>query len=283
MCALETELSSPVAVVAVDARALRDAVLDAHRLLMATSPELSRGADAELWIERVVSVLTANIASGRFACACRYEQDSSLSLSRYAQQVLDRLMDEWERVEELRAGDSLRWTVVLRHMERHAYFWLGPAGREEWAKWEAREAAAKTCADLWHWLRRNTFPFDVSFDRWAERALRNRLKDSVRFRRRHARYVVDSLDHPCFEDGHPQARLLPTDDMRVWLDLESKREVVQEAMTRLDQRQAHIIQRWYVEGWSADEIAAETRLEINHIYVLKHRALKKLREYCADE
>ena len=48
-------------------------------------------------------------------------------------------------------------------------------------------------------------------------------------------------------------------------------------------RQAHIIHRWYVEGWSVDEIAAETRLEVNHIYVLKHRALKKLREYCADE
>ena len=47
-------------------------------------------------------------------------------------------------------------------------------------------------------------------------------------------------------------------------------------------RQAHIIQRWYVEGWSADEIAAETRLAVGHIYALKHRGLKKLREYCAD-
>ena len=36
-------------------------------------------------------------------------------------------------------------------------------------------------------------------------------------------------------------------------------------------------------GWLADEIAAETRLEVNHIYVLKHRGLKKLREYCAGE
>jgi DNA-directed RNA polymerase specialized sigma24 family protein len=53
--------------------------------------------------------------------------------------------------------------------------------------------------------------------------------------------------------------------------------------TKLDRRQAHIIYRWYVEGWSADEIAAETRLEVNQIYVLKHRAIKKLREYCAGE
>ena len=55
--------------------------------------------------------------------------------------------------------------------------------------------------------------------------------------------------------------------------------MVRQAWTKLDQRQAHIIHRWYVEGWSADEIAAETRLAVNHIYVLKHRGLKKLREY----
>ena len=58
--------------------------------------------------------------------------------------------------------------------------------------------------------------------------------------------------------------------------------MVRQAWTQLDQRQAHIIHRWYVEGWSVDEIAAETRLEVNHIYVLKHRGLKKLRELCAD-
>jgi DNA-directed RNA polymerase specialized sigma24 family protein len=53
--------------------------------------------------------------------------------------------------------------------------------------------------------------------------------------------------------------------------------------TKLDRRQAHIIHRWVVEGWSADEIAAETRLEVGYIYFLKYRALKKLREYCAGE
>ena len=68
----------------------------------------------------------------------------------------------------------------------------------------------------------------------------------------------------------------------MWLALESRREVVRQAWKKLDRRQAHIIHRWYVEGWSADEIAAETRLAVNHIYVLKHRGLKKLREYCTN-
>ena len=53
---------------------------------------------------------------------------------------------------------------------------------------------------------------------------------------------------------------------------------MRQAWTKLDQRQAHIIHRWVVEGWSVDEIAAETQLAVNHIYVLKHRGLKKLRK-----
>jgi RNA polymerase sigma factor (sigma-70 family) len=282
MCALEAELSFPADVASADARSLREVVHEALQLLIAAPPELTGVAEAEIWIERAVAVLAANIASGRFANACRHEQDSSLPLAHYAQQVLSRLLAEWERVEGLRVGDNLGWTTVLKRMERQAYFWLGPTGREEWAKWEACDAAAKTIADLWDWLQHNTFPFDVTFDSWAERALRYRLTTTVRFQRRHARHVVDSLDRPCFgEDGTTYGELLPTDDMREWLELECSREVVRQACTKLDQRQAHIIYRWYVDGWSADEIAAETRLEINHIYVLKHRAIKKLREYCA--
>jgi RNA polymerase sigma factor (sigma-70 family) len=283
VCALQSELCPPVSAAPEDTRFLRDAAYAAYHLLMATRPDLPHVAEAELWIERVVRVLTDNVASGRFACACRYEHDASLSLSRYAQRVLDRLMAEWERVEGLRTGDSPRWTPILRNMERLAYFWLGPAGRQEWARWEAREAASRTCSDLWDWLQRNPFPFDVPFDRWAERALRNRLKQSVRSRREQARHEVDSLDHPGFDESHPRAGLLPNDDMSVWLEREYRREAVERAWTRLDQRQAYIIHRWYVEGWSADEIAAEIKLEINHIYVLKHRAIKKLRELCADE
>ena len=75
MCALESELSSPAAVAAVDASSMRDAVREAHQLLMAAHPELACVAEAELWIERAVAVLAANIASGRFASACRHEQD----------------------------------------------------------------------------------------------------------------------------------------------------------------------------------------------------------------
>lgn len=282
MCVLTKEVSPSFSGGTVDAGSLCDAARAAYKLLMAAHPELAGTPDAECWIERAAAVLARNVASGRYTCAQRYGQHNSPSLSTYAQQVLTRLLTEWERVEALQAGDTGHWMAILKRMERVAYFWFGPVGREEWAVGEAREMAAKTCADLWQWLQRNPFPFDVAFDHWAERALRNRLKESARFRRRQDRYVVDSLDRPCFEESRPRAGLLPTDDMSIWLELESKREALRQAYVRLDQRQAHIVHLWYVEGWSAEEIAAETRLEVGHVYVLKHRALKKLRQYCTD-
>ena len=283
MCVLDAEFPLPVPVAAQDASSLRDAAQHALKLLAATRPDLSHAADAELWIERTVTVLARNVASGRFASASRYAQDASPSLLTYAEQVLTQIMAEWDRIEALCAGDSIRWSAALEHTERLAYFWLRPVGRAEWAKWEAREAAARTCADLWQWLQRHQFPFDVPFDLWSGRALRNRLKDSVRCRRTQARHVVDSLDRPCFEDGRTFGELLPTDDMSVWLERESRREVLRQAYARLDQRQARIVHLWYEEGWSAEKIAAETGLQIGHVYVLKHRAVTRLRRYCADD
>ena len=283
MCALDVEFPSPVPAAAEDARSLRDAARHALKLLAATHPDLSPLTDAELWIERAVTVLVRNIASGRFASASRYAQDTAPSLCGYAQQVLTQLMAEWDRVEALCAGDSGGWSVALKHLERLAYFWLNPGGREAWAKWEAREAAAITCADLWQWLQRYPFSFDVPFDQWSERALRNRLRGSVRLRRRHARHVVDSLDRPCFEDDLTFGELLPTDDMADWLERESSREALRQGYARLDQREARIVHLWYEEGRSAEEIAAETGLQIGHVYVLRHRAVARLRAYCADD
>lgn len=275
------EFSLPPSAASVEAHSLRSAARQAYKVLAETRPELARAIDAEIWIERATAVLTRNIAMRRHDCAHQHGSENA-SLASHAQQVLVGLMTEWERVEALRAGDDGCWTLILKRMEKLAYYWLGSAGREGWAAWEAREAAAKTCADLWHWLQHNPFPFDVPFDRWAERALRNRLKDAACTRRRQVRYVVDSLDRPCSEGGATVGELLPTDDMRVWLDLTARREVVEQAWPRLEGRQARIVHLWYLEGWSAEEIAAETRLDVGHVYVLKHRAIKKLRAFCAD-
>ena len=281
MCALNGE--PPILPIsAAELSSFREAAQRALQTLMAAQPDCICLPDAELWLERTVAVLTRNAASGRFASARRFQQHASLSLAAYAQQILTLLAAEWERIEELRTGDTLHWRAVLQRLERRAYYWLRSAGREVWAYGDASDVAAKTCEDLWQSLKCNSFPFDVPFDHWSERALLNRLREFDRKRRQHARHVVASLDHPCYEDGSTLGDLLPSADMRTWLDLESNREVLLQACAHLDERQARIVSLWYLEGWSAEEIAAEIGLQVNHVYVLRHRAIKTLRMHYTD-
>jgi len=259
-----------------DIGVLRGTVRSAFAHLMVKRPELTGKVDSEPWLERAATVLAHNIASGRFIRACRDEGDASSVLSEYAQKVLTGLLSEWEMVEALRLGDSRRWTATLKRLERRAYSWLGPMGRTEWATWEAREAAAKTCADLWSWLQDNSFPFDVSFDDWSERALLNRLHQAARADRVHTRYVVDSLDRPVFDSDLTYGDLLGRSDLEAWLARTGEREVLSQALAHLNTRQAQVIRLWYLDGWPAEEIAAEMGMTVDYIYVLKHRALHKL-------
>jgi RNA polymerase sigma factor (sigma-70 family) len=234
-------------------------------------------AHGAAWAERLAETLRHNIESGRYERACRYEDGRPLSLAAYARRVSAELLSEWEQVEALRQGDGPSWAKLLLELERRAYYWLGPADRSGWARTEACEIAAKTCADLWRWLQHNPFPFDVPFERWAKRALHNRVFESVRAQRTYARYVVDSLDRPTFDVRRTRGGTLMKDDLSAWLEREDHREMLEWALARLDPRQAHIIRLWYLDGWSTEEIAEALEIKVNHLYVLKHRALNQLR------
>jgi len=243
-------------------------------------PALAATADAKLWEERAVEVLARNIRSDRFSAARSFlsaQPDDQQMLLNYAEQILAELLAEWDRVSALRQGDSARWGAIIGRMERLAYRWLGPSGRELWAAWEARVVASKTCADLWEWLQTNFYPFDVPFDRWSARALVNRLHEAARKQRLQARRVTESLDRPVFDQKLTYGELIQTRSLEEWLEREANREALLQALEELDARQARLIRLWYLEDWSADEIAADLGLQIGNVYVLRHRAIQKLR------
>lgn len=251
---------------------------------LAAEHYLPAGANHGPWAERLANTLLHNIESGRYERACRYDHTHPLPLAAYARRVAAELVSEWEVVEALRLGDEPTWTTLLHRLERKAYLWLGPSGRSAWAQFEAGEIAAKTCADLWHWLQHNPFPFDVPFECWAKRALHNRMFESLRAQRTYTRLVVDSLDRPTFDARWERVDGLANDDLAAWLEREDHREILQHALARLDKRQAHLIRLWYLEGWSPEEIAAALGIKVNHVYVLKHRALNKLRKtWCCED
>ncbi len=232
---------------------------------------------SELWLARAVEVLSANIATGRFRLAEPLTPDTPTLLA-YAQQMLTGLLAEWDLIERLRAGDVAAWEAARYRLERLAYNWLGPYGREDWAAWEARESAAKTCSDLWWWLDRHTFPFDVSFECWSAKACINRLQEATRKRKTRGQYEVDSLDRPVFDRDETLGETIPEYDFDEWLEAAGNREVLLQALAQLDEHASAVIRKWYLEGWSGDEIATALGLTLNNVYVHRFRAIEKLRK-----
>jgi DNA-directed RNA polymerase specialized sigma24 family protein len=197
-------------------------------------------------------VVERNIASGRFTIAPSYygsPSDDDDLLPSYAEQVLVELLTESERLARLIEGDPASWRAVIERMERMAYFWLGPHGREEWAAWEARDATAHTCADLWIWLQTHPYPFDVPFDRWSARALNNRLHESRRKQQVRERWGEESLDLSAFRPDTVTTVGDRLADMSFdeWLERTANREALLQALALLKERMATVLRLWYLE------------------------------------
>ncbi len=248
-----------------------------------TSPDADTPGNTEYWIDRAAKVLATNTESGRFEHAQDYLEvgsDNEATLLAYAVQVLRVLAPEAERVERLTSGHSAAWAGVIYRMEQVAYRWLGPGGREEWAAWEARDVTARTCADLWVWLQTHPYPFDVPFDCWATRALYNRLSESARKQRTRERHISESLDRLLFgyETRETFGNVVADVSFDIGLEQSANREALLQALERLEARQAEVIRLWYLEQWPANEIAAALGIHVSYVYVLRFRAIGKLRK-----
>jgi len=256
--------------------------------LARTWPELLASADGDAWVQRTAEILAANIASSRFETAQSYQPAGSAgeaSLLSYAGQILNEVIREGARIEALLNGESAAWQAVIGRLEKLAYFWLGPYGREEWADWEARDAAARTCADIWAWLQEHPYPFDVPFDRWSGAVLNRRLCDQARRREREERHLAYSLDLPQRDEDAPDSNLrqelIADRSLEEWLAQAANRQALMQAIGYLDHRHGLAVRLWYFDQWLADEIAAELGTSVGNVYLLRFRAIQKLRQICA--
>jgi RNA polymerase sigma factor (sigma-70 family) len=255
----------------------------ALRQLARTRPELLSSTDGEAWVQRTAEVLAANLASGRFQTALAFQPadvTGEASLLNYAGQILTELLEESDRLDALRRGDTAAWQPVIYRMERMAYHGLGPRGREEWAAWEAREVAARACADMWAWLQEHPYPCDVPFNRWSATVLNRRLSNAVRKRIREDRHRAFSLDALYGGDGESTTRgdFIADDSLTEWLAQAANREALLQAIDCLEARTALVLRLWYFEQWPADEIAAHLSTSIGNVYVLRFRAIERLRQ-----
>jgi len=249
-------------------------------------PELRAAGKGDVWAQRTAEILAANIASGRCQHAQTFQPAGSVgeaALLSYASQILAEIITEGERIEALLRGESAAWQAVISRLERMAYFWLGPHGREDWAGWEANDAAARTCADIWAWLQEHPYPYDVPFDRWSAAVLNRRLCDLVRRRKREAGRIVYSLDVP--QKGEPDQPLHASQfvdhSLEDWLTQAANRQALMQAIAYLDARQGLVVRQWYFDQWPADEIAAHLGTTVGNVYLLRFRAIQKLRQIVA--
>ncbi len=284
----QPELAESASSASPPARFLCGLLAVAWARLAAARPDLTADQDPAPWLDRAAAILAHNLATGRFTIARQYQGDGldeQATLLSYAGQVLQELLAEFDLLQRLQRGDSATWAAMIDRLECLSYNWLGPWGREDWAAWEAREVTGVTSADLWQWLQEHPYPFDVPFERWAARALLNRLHEASRRRAALERHVVGSLDRAAFRmpDSPTVGELLVDDSLLAWLEQSANREALLQALDLLDERQRRIVYLWYLEGVPADEIAATLGVSVGNVYVLRFRAIEKLRKFARTD
>ena len=233
---------------------------------------------------RIASILSNNLASGRFSYVC----DQYLSGTdderwlTYATKVCRVYVQEGDFVLSLQAGDGEAWQRVLERLVKLAYNKCSGSGAHEWTLWEAHDLASKTASELWRHLQSHPYWFDVPFDQWSACILNHRFIDWYRVQKRQAHRYPCSLDERLNPDEKSDSTwadiLLEDKTMTQWLEDHANREWLLQAIERLRnplQRQA-IRLRYLEERWIS-EISREMGITANHVSVLQHRALKRLR------
>jgi len=230
---------------------------------------------------QVVRVVETNIGSGRFANFVRASAPHTrVTLRGYVQRVAQSVQDEHARIAALARNDETTWRAVQIMLTGRAYRILCHVRDATVAHNEAADFANETCRIIFA----KTFPFDVAFDAWATKILRNailqtyaRSPDVLNHEPSRA-----SLDAPIGEDGQLLGETVPQVDPTQPFDLVEDRAAVCEAVKRLRSApQRRAVQAICLEGKSVARFARQEGISEQAVYNLCHRAVKKIRQILA--
>jgi RNA polymerase sigma factor (sigma-70 family) len=242
------------------------------------------GTPREGLIRYISDIVSQNLASGRAQRVMAGQSTGGgdeLPLETYIDRVVNSHLQEHSRVEALAAQDEAAWTELLEQLTGRAYNILlrlqVPPGR---ARGEAADFAQETCEVIFN----HPFPYDVSFDAWATRILKNRIL----WRYTRSQDLIDrkprilSLDRPGSRetgDDFSLYDLLADDSGASAFERLEVREWLMQAIARLRSRaqQQVIIDTFFYE-LSNEEIAKRLGKTRQAVYNLRHRALRGLEE-----
>jgi RNA polymerase sigma factor (sigma-70 family) len=242
------------------------------------------GISHEELVRYVTGIVSRNVASGRArgGTAGQSTEGEEKSLSEtYIDRVVDSYLQEHDRVEALAAQDEAAWTELLEQLTGRAYSILlrlqVPSGR---ARGEAADFAQETCEVIFN----HPFPYDVSFDAWATRILKNRIlwqyTRSQDLIDRESRML--SLDRPGQSETGDDFSLydLLTDDSgtSAFERLEVREWLIQAVACLRSRGQQQVIFDTFFYELSDEEIAKRLGRTRQAVYNLRHRALQGLKE-----
>lgn len=259
---------------------------------------------------RVAAILCRNFAGGRAARIMQRMSAAELALAptgpgadpdearrlAYRRRVVQTYAAERERLLALEAGEDAAWAALERQLERSALRILTQHGvRGAYAADRAAELAQQACVLIF----RATYPCDVAFDAWSHIVLRN----VVHAARSRSHDVLDrgafvrSLDEmqenadgdevgaaagrggfqPCggaFDDPFGAEGGPGSPDMQALIEA-----ILQ---MRSANRRAVLVYT-YFQGLDDGEIAEKLGRNRDGVQVLRHRALRQLRELVVQQ
>lgn len=198
-------------------------------------------------------------------------------LDRYMARLVRFYVTEQPTIARLEACDPAAWDELVEMLARRAGGWLRQWEVEgDWAA-DAREAAQEACEIIY----RHPFHYDVFFEAWALLILKNVLRQRYRgpdvLNRPRLARLDDDADAEA--GGYPPRHELVHDsgaavtemvEAGVWLD---------QVLGRLKSRaQQYVLKASFADGLEDEEIAHHLGKSVNAVYILRYRALQRLKE-----
>ena len=180
-------------------------------------------------------------------------------------------------IARLEACEPAAWDELAGLLARQAGAWLRQRGVETDQAAEAQEAAQEACEIIY----RSAFHYDVHFMAWASVILNNILRQRYRrpdvlnqpgLTRLDEDMNADEGDHPPRHELVQDPGAIVTDPVepRVWLD---------QALWQLKSRaQRYVLLASFYDGLDDDEIARQLGKSLNAVYILRYRALQRIKE-----
>jgi RNA polymerase sigma factor (sigma-70 family) len=224
-------------------------------------------------IEAIEEILCRNVESGRFQRAQKHHRDNNLTMEQYAVQVIQHFLQSYDKVSNLQAGWEDEWQTLWDILYKAAYRQLIRYGWDrERAEEKGKELTQEACSIIYH---QRTYPYDCSFNAWALLILQNFIKrQTIRSR--------NPLDLPEQRQLDGEANLqndrLIDSNLDVYLQTVGESDQLGRAIQELlSPAQRQVIIDIFFIGYSPAEVATRLDRTVEAVYLLKHQALKKLR------